>query len=211
MFSQQLETNEFYFNLLLTIVRYLRTLWTKMDGYVFLSADSSPQHGWNLMSARATTILWPADLSEEAARDIDITQFRVDRNLIPSVLGYGKADLSSKAGNVCCKLLLEAGSIEVWNHLRYLVKGYTSDQGVDYGIIDAPLPQEACTLDAWRRTFNDIVAGKITMESAAASALFIFPEGIGMPDHIHMSFSLLIASIDCSSVCIHKLLLGLRP
>jgi hypothetical protein len=174
---------------------YQRRVLAASTGYIYLSADASKMKGWNIMCARIITILWPRSFSDSQASEIDLSKHRRDRHLPLSSLGHGAASGSYKCANVVHKLILEAG--KSFEFVRFLVKGFTSDQGVeeiiaDFGAAISPL----CNLTDWANIMASLRSKTVQLGSVQASIAFLFPRALGMPDSLHMIFGSLEEAVN---------------
>lgn len=91
--------------------------------------------------------------------DVDMATIRSDRNLPLSTLGCGAASLRHKAANFSQKVMSEVGSTKLFDQLRCEVVGYTSDGGIDFGVVDCVMHDGVVELDVWRRLVEDLKEG----------------------------------------------------
>jgi hypothetical protein len=168
---------------------FLRSLLPSTSHARYLSNDSSPQKGWNISCGRVILFAWRNKMSHAEVAHLDMKSCRSDRNMPLSTLGYGAASLQHKAANFCQKLMAEAGSTAAFDQVRKEVVGYTSDGGVDFGIVDACiLHHDHANINHWQQLVLDIKEGRVSPSTGIGTNLFLFPNALGMPDHAHMIF-----------------------
>ena len=107
---------------------FLRTEVEKRTGHRYISADASSQHKVNILCARMISYLWPKTLSDEEAMDVDLAQIKVDRNLTLSTHGYGAASAKHKVPNMCKKVMIESGTMELFKQVYGEVEGYVLEE-----------------------------------------------------------------------------------
>jgi len=113
----------------------------------------------------------------------------VARHLPLSSLGYGVASLQHKAANFCQKLMMEVGTTALFNQFRNEVVGYTSDGGVDFGVVDASiLSNDSVQFEQWWQLIDDIKENRVSPVASDGAAAYLFHRALGMPDHLHILF-----------------------
>ena len=107
---------------------FLRTEVENRTGHRYISADASSQHKVNILCARMISYLWPKTLSDEEAMDVDLAQIKVDRNMTLSTRGYGAASAKHKVPNMCKKVMIESGTMELFKQVYGEVEGYVLEE-----------------------------------------------------------------------------------
>lgn len=87
------------------------------------------------------------------------------------------------------KLIAQAGTTIAFDQVRTEVVGYTSDGGVDYGIVNAcVLHNGRADIEAWQQLIVDVKDGRVNPVAGIGTYSFLFSNPLGMPDHAHMIF-----------------------
>ncbi len=148
------------------------TLSRRTQVLVICSPTPRRRKGFNILCTRMTQYLWPKGTTDNDIMSLDMGALKSDRNCPPSSLGYGAADVLNKTRNTAHKLMLEFGSKELFLQLCREIYGYTSDQGVDYKVIDACGGLDGFTeVQDWLRQFAEIAVGR---RSLVAGSTFLF-------------------------------------
>ncbi len=154
----------------------------------FWQGDSSPQGGHNFFVLVEDRLKWSSRQTVEERLAVNWDSQFERRHLTTTTLGYGMGSLLGKASNTQHATALEAGTWVKFTAIRYSVKTWSSDQGVDCQIVDSP-----CLIDEdfknLTNLLQDMTESKITMNSEAAAEAYFLPFCLYYPDHLHIIYN----------------------
>ena len=178
----------------------------------FLSADSSPQLGYNFFGVREDRLVLPrtafgasgqTDWDQWVSAVAGLTRASIQRSwsthLWPlTSLGYGAAGLCHKLRNLTHAGMVQCGAQQPWAAHRWSVLGGCSDQGTESKLWDAAFSREPTYehLDDVLTRWND---GQLAASSDAVNACHLFPQGLFLPEHLHILSNALENSIHRSA------------
>ena len=175
---------------------FQRTLIDKLQGWRYLSADSSELKHVNFFCIREDRILFPMKQSKSSVLESSLQAAYDSRHLPLSTLGLFAAGEIHKGVNLTHALLLESGSSLRFDSLRTSIYGYCSDQGVEAATADA-----GNALASWAASGWDQRPWDQALDAARAGTLhevpnsYLLPSAIYVPDHLHIVFGALERSV----------------
>jgi hypothetical protein len=156
----------------------------------YWQGDSSPQGGYNFFVLTEDRLKWPSRLTLEERLATNWDNHFERRHMTTTTLGYGMGGLLGKACNTQHAAALEAGSWSNFLAIRWAVKVWSSDQGVDSAIVDSP-----CLIDEkfenLATLMQDMTESRLTINSGAAAEAYFLPDCLYYPDHLHVIFNAL--------------------
>ena len=142
------------------------------------------------MCARIVSLLWPRGMEYNDLVGFDFGGGKSERHLPIGSIGKGAEDLTYKTAAIVHKLHLETGTTAQFDRLRRSVFGFTSDQGVESSIADAPaILSEWADESSWIELMAKLRCRNARFDELAGS--FLFPFCLGVADHCHMVFGAL--------------------
>lgn len=160
------------------------------DSFRCWSADSSPQAGFNYFAVIENRVSWPKGLALQEVLDLSLKNHMEERYCGLTTLGYGAAGFKHKLVSLGHCMALEAGSHANFEALRYSIKTWTSDQGIEASLVDGPnLFSE--NFASWQAVLTDLREGTLQLTAADTSDKFLLPRALFFPDSLHMVFGCL--------------------
>jgi hypothetical protein len=157
----------------MALMLYQRVLTAERCHARFLYGDSSPQFQWNFYALREDRIRLPTDPASPL-RVTSISAAFEMRVLPVTVIGYGHGGLAKKAYNTWHSQSLECTPL--FDKVRLEVRGWTSDQGTERAIADAPY----CEGDL-SAVLERVQAGEINLNDGEGCEAFMYPLCLYMP------------------------------
>lgn len=157
---------------------------TVCDAHRYLSPDSSPQAGHNILCVTESSFVWPIKTSFEDQVNLPISQHLNSRCWPLSTMGLGAATSFNKGINMINIMLMES-TVKHMEKRRREVLAITSDQGAEATIVDMANMDVA----AMNRLLSGLKDGDVSIEDLSTSeAGFEYPNAIFIADHCHMIF-----------------------
>lgn len=144
---------------------------------------------WWTVTSRAPSarLWWDRGLDIKQQEGLHLQGHFERRHLGLATLGYGAASLQFKVVATCHMLALESGSAAMYKRMRWQVRCWVSDQGVEAGIADAP--DLFCDdIMAWTRVIDQMRQGDLVLNEPETLDQFLFPLALAFPDCLHMIF-----------------------
>ena len=114
------------------------------------------------------------------------------RHMPISTIGYGEGTVAQTSKNTSNGLMLESGTLELWEKRRLETRGATADQGVESGLSECG---DVVSLERRQAQVEErlleLKEDPSVVNDPRYSLLFMFPLMLYFPDHCHMIFGAL--------------------